>query len=646
MPVIFSNVFGRFLTALIGATVILSVIAVHSSGGATARAAHDSIVLGGILRGDPGSLAGWRERAPEELTPRDEPDERPSPSPLEAEETRLFKPLDDEDEPPVDPVDPADLIDDPPPPITPSLDDIGGVKRTDGGPHGSVSIGYPAGGSLRNAYELPLSGPNHAFLPHVGQRRTNFGTDEVHQVLTRAGAAVAESFPGSTIIVGNISFRGGGQIPWSISHRAGRDFDLAFFVDDEAGRPLEVARFEHFDDRGVSRAHRDRFFSLPRNWALVQALVMDELAPVQRIFVSSGLRELLLQHARDIAAPEEAVLRAEKILLQPTMAAPHSDHFHVRLFCSLHDSLEGCHDYHPRWDWVPDPRPFVLARIRALVHELNSPEHETRVAAIELLQRLEADNAISQVSRRLEDNHPRVRAAALAFLRSRGQTTAYNAITRALPRIPDLDFATRLINTLARSYSGDHAPLLERILTNPGAALPRFASDSVAHPRLRAAAADALRTAGRPQSIRPLIDALMEAEPQVRVAAAGALPYLTNHNLPGQWGRGLTRSQAQRQQRSWQRFYLDNRHHSWEQVIRLGFARRGIRFRGKMMSPPAVPVLIRALSRGGYLQHNAVRILRQLVGAAPVARCDVRPDCWVRWWRSAFREHGLRRPGI
>ena len=64
-----------------------------------------------------------------------------------------------------------------------------------------------------------------------------------------------------------------------------------------------------------------------------------------------------------------------------------------------------------------------------------------------------------------------------------------------------------------------------------------------------------------------------------------------------------------------------------------------------MVSAHSVPVLIRALSRGGYLAHNAQRILGQIVGADAVALCDERTACWSRWWQRHHERLGLDRPG-
>ena len=43
--------------------------------------------------------------------------------------------------------------------------------------------------------------------------------------------------------------------------------------------------------------------------------------------------------------------RVDWILRQPADAAPHDDHFHVRVFCEDPDRLEGCLDRAPFWEY-------------------------------------------------------------------------------------------------------------------------------------------------------------------------------------------------------------------------------------------------------------------------------------------------------
>jgi hypothetical protein len=55
----------------------------------------------------------------------------------------------------------------------------------------------------------------------------------------------------------------------------------------------------------------------------------------------------VLEHAIAIGEPELLVERARKALKQPGSRAPHSDHMHVRVYCSSADLAYGCIDLGP-----------------------------------------------------------------------------------------------------------------------------------------------------------------------------------------------------------------------------------------------------------------------------------------------------------
>jgi penicillin-insensitive murein endopeptidase len=81
----------------------------------------------------------------------------------------------------------------------------------------------------------------------------------------------------------------------------------------------------------------------------VQAILEDEEALVQRIFVVEHLRAILLAHAEAIGAPEAVRVRFADVTCQPSY--PHDDHLHVRLFCTDEDLGAGCADGPPMYPW-------------------------------------------------------------------------------------------------------------------------------------------------------------------------------------------------------------------------------------------------------------------------------------------------------
>lgn len=222
-------------------------------------------------------------------------------------------------------------------------------------PDAPASIGTTSSGFLARGVALPERGPG--FVRARPGEDTRFGTPELVGALERALASVAAVFPGTTPTrVGDLSSPRGGRHSRHRSHRSGRDADIVFFLTDVDGRSvsprgwLAFSRFGHaFDDDGLL------FFDDARNWHFVRSLVLDPEAQVQWIFVSRGLETRLLEYALAHEPSREALVRAAYVLQQPTRAAPHDDHFHVRVYCSAEDRASGCVDVGPRWPWLrPD----------------------------------------------------------------------------------------------------------------------------------------------------------------------------------------------------------------------------------------------------------------------------------------------------
>ncbi|MCS6857237.1 MAG: penicillin-insensitive murein endopeptidase [Sandaracinaceae bacterium] len=229
------------------------------------------------------------------------------------------------------------------------------IERLD--PRVSTSIGGPTTGRLKGG--IPL--PRRAFGLFSNPERPNptafYGTVEMIRALVRAGRKVAERFPQSLLYVNDISLRRGGPIPHHASHRAGRDVDLLFYLTDMDGQPITPKAIPidpdgigiDFGDPHRSDDNRRVRFDGPRNWRLIQVLLENREAKVQRIFVAEHIRTLLLQEAVRAKAPRALVERFEDVSCQP--ATPHDDHFHIRLFCSDEDLRLGCADAPPIYPW-------------------------------------------------------------------------------------------------------------------------------------------------------------------------------------------------------------------------------------------------------------------------------------------------------
>jgi penicillin-insensitive murein endopeptidase len=222
---------------------------------------------------------------------------------------------------------------------------------------GTLSIGTASSGFLVRGVAFPERGPG--FVRARPGEGTRFGTPRLVDAILRALASVDEAFPGTVATrVGDLSSEHGGRHDRHRSHRTGRDVDVLFFVTDASGRSVQTEgwlAFSRFGHAFAETSGRTYFFDDARNWHFVRALLLDPAAEVQWIFVSRGLKVRLLQYALTHESEPDALLRAAYVLQQPENAAPHDEHFHVRVFCTPEERASGCRDTGPRWPWLrPD----------------------------------------------------------------------------------------------------------------------------------------------------------------------------------------------------------------------------------------------------------------------------------------------------
>jgi len=222
------------------------------------------------------------------------------------------------------------------------------------------SVGVPHQGVLSGGTALPQKGPGYERLRTDAIR---WGNPRLVAALKRAAARVAQQRPGGApLMIGDLSAKRGGQIPKHRSHRNGRDADLLFYVLSPDGRPLPNPEFLRFGRDGLGRSIRNRrvFVRLDteRNWLLVKALVNDEQAQVQWLFMARWLEALLIEYARARGEDDELLWRAANLMHQPGDSFPHDDHIHMRIACAPQEAVEGCLRGGYRWPWLPPlPQP-------------------------------------------------------------------------------------------------------------------------------------------------------------------------------------------------------------------------------------------------------------------------------------------------
>lgn len=197
-------------------------------------------------------------------------------------------------------------------------------------------MGFANNGSIANPHQLAES----TSIRYLPGRTLHWGTDELVGLLERAGRVMLRRHQ-SRLTVGDLSAHFGGMVMRHRSHQSGRDADVAFFmrtaVTRGQGRPADPDDYIVFDRLGQSLDHRF-VFDTARNWTLLQTLLTDRQVRVERLFVSSPLRALLLHYARDNGAPADVVTLAANTLVQPARVSPHDNHFHVRIVCPTGDA--------------------------------------------------------------------------------------------------------------------------------------------------------------------------------------------------------------------------------------------------------------------------------------------------------------------
>ncbi|GMV42704.1 MAG: hypothetical protein AMXMBFR64_44200 [Myxococcales bacterium] len=467
----------------------------------------------------------------------------------------------------------------------------------------SYSVGTASDGYVVGGVEMALAGDSWKFIPSVAARQTNFGTPQIINAITRAAESVRERWPDALMLVGNLGRQEGGDIVQSVSHNSGRDADVAFYVTDGDAESCTLEHFALMDKAGrqINCSGTQRF-DPERNWHFVRHLLTDPGAQIQWIFISTPLREILLDQARKEGADDELYRMAAAVLHQPRDSSPHADHFHIRVYCSRDDLLEGCVNTGPIWDWVETWDADVRARVAQLMETLGSPRAQDRLDAIETLNRMQARGAAPKLRELVDDEDPKVRRAALTSL------------TRIAP--------------------ADLRPVLERLATKGD------------DPELQIQSIRRLAWSGSTTTVPLLIRLVKSPQRETRDAVRSSLSYLTNTHLEPGPGKG---DAVERLAAKWESWYAENRTDTWAQWMRQGFEQAGLSFGGKMMRNGSIPTLIRATSRPGHIGYNAQRVLSALTGyqADPARRSgDAAQAHWTKWWKQNHKRFGFKRPSL
>ncbi|HUG64272.1 MAG TPA: penicillin-insensitive murein endopeptidase [Gaiellaceae bacterium] len=161
-----------------------------------------------------------------------------------------------------------------------------------------TSHGLPYAGSLSGGTQIPVEGQDWVTWNPVTDRVPNrphrlFGNDEVIRKLLRVMTAYRQASPGAPrVVVGDISFRGGGPMELHRSHQSGLDVDVYYPRRDGTLRaPTTTGQV----DRELTQALLDAFLAV-------------------------GVEKIFVGYATDLRGPGAVVVPYPN----------HEDHMHVR----------------------------------------------------------------------------------------------------------------------------------------------------------------------------------------------------------------------------------------------------------------------------------------------------------------------------
>jgi penicillin-insensitive murein endopeptidase len=465
---------------------------------------------------------------------------------------------------------------------------------------GSLSMGNTSYGRLVGGSHLVSDSDTHYVVPAHRNRNTHYGTAELLALIHDTAHGLNNRFEGTRLAVGNMSTDGGGDIYWSRSHNSGRDADFAFFVEDADGNPVSVVPdLISMRADGTARYHPNWRFDVERNWALIESLVTSQAARVQWVFIYAPLRAKLLDYAEDQGVDEAIIERAENVLRQPSDSARHDDHFHVRIYCSFEDRLEGCVDWGPRWDHVAFNDDELNQRVREIIRGFMDPDPETVRACFNFLERLHPRPSAETIALAVPHQNPEAQLALLDLLNDLGQSGISGPLLPLAESARDDRVRQRIFEVLGSIGDQSAFEGLLAIMSRDGRPL----DDGTP---LRLLAAHAMRHLNASESLDELIPHLSDEDASVRQAVATVMERTTGH-APANADE-LSPAEITAHWEQWYAEHKDWRRREW---IRTAFVNAGYEV-GDVRNDPNLNALIDAVDEGPeQLSYIADRLLNR-----------------------------------
>jgi penicillin-insensitive murein endopeptidase len=500
---------------------------------------------------------------------------------------------------------------------------------------GSVALGNTSRGGLIDPAMVPDAGEFHYILPaHLG-RPTHYGTDELVELLLTSAEQVASAFPASRLAVGNLSVFDGGRISWSRSHNSGRDVDLGFFIRDKEGADLPLETLVHIRRSGAVAEIPGATFDTERNWAVVKALLTSETAKVQWIFIYAPLERMLLAHAAKRGEPQALIDKAATIMHQPGDSAPHDDHFHIRIFCTLDDRLEGCRNTGPRREGVPSYDREVAARALELLRGTASDDAAVALQSARFLHRLQPESLDGQLLAMVPHANAAARAELLDLAEELGVRRGVAPLVALAASDPDPMVRTRAFRLVIASSEEVATQATRKMLLEPGPPLADQTPIRLAIARAKRGSLDAALMPG-------YIASLGDSDAQVRREAGRRISHITARPHPLDPVNATAPAQREQLVSHWQGWWRE--HHGEDRATRVSSAFReaNLRVKNKKGEWDRKALAEACKSRVEGLSFAASSQLAALTGK-PAPAVDATPEQRYNHWRPLVRTSKKRR---
>lgn len=538
----------------------------------------------------------------------------------------------------------------------------------------TLSVGDTSNGRVVNAKAL-AENEALAILPKQKARDLAFGSEELVGLLEHAGAELHRA-TGTRLWVGDVGKRGGGDIPFSVSHNAGRDADVALSYLDGSGKPIDPPDLVPLGKDGVSKDGSLRL-DPERTWITVRALVTAPGAHVEYIFLSEPLKKKILKFAREHGEKPSVMERAAEVLRQPAGAAPHDDHLHVRTYCTARDLGAGCVD-------TGTPRPLRADdvstrkdRVDRAVAMLRAGEPLDRVRAILRLALMDEKGHLDDVAKLLDDPSPNVRHAAVTATAELGSAADVSRLAKRFATETEPAVREQILLASAILGGADAGKVLADAIVAGEDAVPASAPPphaqaveaprpvdlvlgvdlldgaSLASPLPRRAPsvqAFAIALAGRADRIEPvpaLIALLGSRDDALRASAAESLALVTNQRFGEKWGAGADTSACEEAKKRYEALWKKLAKSPRDAWIALGFTTAG--FKVRALDEASVWELVRATAAEPHLSYNAREVLARIAGEptrGALGPADAACSYYLRLFQERRRFHVDKPPSV